>query len=890
MKGIDIIIPVYNAYLDLTRCLDSIIKYTDLKLNYLLLLNDKSTDERILPYIQKFSEKSKHIIVIDNEKNLGFSENINQGIRFSQRDVIFLNSDTIVTPCWIEKIQKCAYLRDNIATVTPLSNNATIFSVPDFCQENKIPSGYNIETFSALVEKCSLKKYPVVPVAHGFCMYVKREAIKKVGLLDSATFGRGYGEENDFCWRATQLGYIHVMCDDTFIYHNGTASFLSEEKKKYIEEHQAILEERYPRETRETSLFCQKNPYDEIQKNIQIQMMMSNGKRNILYMLQSDFRSDAADNIGGVQLHVKDLVNNLRDRYNIFVAAPNKEYLNFTGYFNDREVAFQFYIGAHKPPYCFRDNDLNELYVMLLKTFQINLIHVHHVLGVSMEIFYAGNNLGLPIVTTLHDYYYLCPNVKMINYKNELCIDKRTPEMCRTCLNNRFAINEHINFIHAWQSECEKILAMSERLIVPSSSAEKLYVQYYPELKNKMQVVEHGLNPIKFQEENSIKEKTQLHIAFIGGLSIEKGAKYAYDLIINGSYEIQWCIFGNIGYEPLESLEKDNLVKTGLYRREDLGELLKEHDIDIVCILPIWPETYCYTLSEALECGVPVIGSDIGAIGERIKKLKCGWLVPAETNYRLILDKIDDIKNNPKEYAIIKRNVQNLRLKGIDEMIEEYTGVYEEFAVDQCIDTSSILMQFWKSYEIVNKGIVISQKEQEIKIREFQKEIYRLNYYHELKDAGIAERDHWLVKKDEMVAEKNKYIEELNAYIRVLEGRENKFKCYFNLLSDWMTTEESGEEIYRKILNLGYSSIAIYGFGKIGKHLFEKLKNSGVDVRYIIDRNNKIDNSNLKIFHPGDTLPEVDAIIVTPVVMFDEILQTLKEKIECPILPISAII
>ena len=61
-------------------------------------------------------------------------------------------------------------------------------------------------------------------------MYVKQEAYELVGEFDAKTFGRGYGEENDFCCRCSMLGYTHVLCDDTFIYHAGTASFASEEK------------------------------------------------------------------------------------------------------------------------------------------------------------------------------------------------------------------------------------------------------------------------------------------------------------------------------------------------------------------------------------------------------------------------------------------------------------------------------------------------------------------------------------------------------------------------------------------------------------------------------------------------------------------------------------
>ena len=167
--GMDIIIPIYNAYDDLQICVESIIKHTDLNRHRLLLVNDASPDERISPYIK--SLERDNILAIENEKNLGFSGSVNHGMTVSKdRDVLLLNSDTIVTANWIEKIMNCAYSDPAIATVTPLSNNATLCSVPDFLMENKIPEGYTLDQFAELVEIVSMKLYPRIPVAHGFCM------------------------------------------------------------------------------------------------------------------------------------------------------------------------------------------------------------------------------------------------------------------------------------------------------------------------------------------------------------------------------------------------------------------------------------------------------------------------------------------------------------------------------------------------------------------------------------------------------------------------------------------------------------------------------------------------------------------------------------------------
>ena len=56
-------------------------------------------------------------------------------------------------------------------------------------------------------------------------MYIRRAALADVGLFDADAFGRGYGEENDFCLRASARGWRHLLACDTFVYHEGAVSF-----------------------------------------------------------------------------------------------------------------------------------------------------------------------------------------------------------------------------------------------------------------------------------------------------------------------------------------------------------------------------------------------------------------------------------------------------------------------------------------------------------------------------------------------------------------------------------------------------------------------------------------------------------------------------------------
>lgn len=673
---IDVIVPIYNAYDDLVKCIDSIKRWTDLSRNRLILIDDCSPDERIRPYLE--SLEGENVIVIFNEKNQGFSNNINLGMEQSQdNDVLLLNSDTVVTKRWLEKIEECAYSDETIATVTPLSNNATLCSVPNFCEENVIPEGYTVESYGELIEEISLNMRPKIPVAHGFCMFIKREVIRKIGMFDAKAFGRGYGEENDFCHRAEQVGYYHVMCDNTFIFHSGTSSFLSEEKKKYIEEHDKILKERYPEQIQKVAEHCRDNPNVAIFENVRVfSGLRANTRKNILYLVQSDFREGASDNVGGTQLHVKDLTMGLRNTHNVFVAARDYNYLNVTGYIENKEYFFKFYIGETPEFPVFYDKKQAKLYGEILDAFRIDIVHIHHTYGLTLDLYKQAYERKLPLFVTLHDYYTICPTIKMLDMNNELCIGADHTERCQECLHKQNHIAKTVDYIRIWREEYSKVLKLADKVIVPSESAKEIVLSYYDFLSEKICVIEHGSEPMRKIKRSEDHDK-KFHVAFLGGISPAKGSEYAFQMIKNSGADIEWYLFGMFGHNELSMMNKKNFHKIGGYRREDLPDLMEKYQIDLICILPIWPETFCYTISEAVLCGIPVLVTDIGAVGDRVREMGCGWLVPHSSPYPTILNEVYNIKNNISEYQRARDRVYQITLKTTENMINEYSAVYE---------------------------------------------------------------------------------------------------------------------------------------------------------------------------------------------------------------------
>ena len=788
-RGIDIVIPVYNALTDLQKCIESIKRHTDFTMHRVIMINDCSPDENILPYLK--SIEGDGFILLDNEENMGFSATINKGMRYSDRDVILLNTDTIVTKGWVEKMIACAYSDESIGTVTPFSNNATLCSIPNFCQENVLPDGYTIDSYAALIERCSLKKYPRITVAVGFCMYIKRSVVNDIGYFDAETFGKGYGEENDFCNRAEQVGYKHVLCDDTYIYHSGTASFVSKDKLELMQAHEKILDRRYPKQMRENHLYCMQNPDQYLRDNVAIYSKLGN-KKNILYVLHMDFETT----VGGTQQHVKDLVEGLRKEHNIFVVSPCTQSLKVSIYLEQEIINLKYYVEDLKF-ISFHNESHRRVFENIYKAFQIDLVHVHHLKGFTFDPVYEAQKLDIPVVYTAHDYYAVCPNVFLVNNENHYCLPSKNDEACSACLKKSLGYAETAAgaFLEKWNREMNQIFAYCSKVVTPSNSTKEILESVYPVLKEKVAVISHGIDADSIQLDTTklleseqfkcnleelpgavgsnrffgwaylegvdsyetdicilLKDKEQkeqlilcekfergdlaeinakylfagfkaqniditlsgilevrvllrhknktyikqvgtmrcekasaetdksLRIAFVGGLSRIKGADEIYKVIKQfKNKDIRWYIFGEVGHSDLYAYEQQNLIKIGRYNRDCILDLLRQYEIDLVCVLSVCPETYCYTLSEAIMAKIPVAVTNIGALGERIADEQAGWLIDVSNIQEELSALVKKISTDRTLLTEKQLQMASVQLKTAAEMLEEYKMLYSSF-------------------------------------------------------------------------------------------------------------------------------------------------------------------------------------------------------------------
>lgn len=222
MNPIDIIIPVYNAAALLRRCLDALDRCTSPSDARVWAIDDASPDPAIQPLLHDWQARSPLAPrLLRNDSNLGFVGTVNRGVRESRHDVLLLNADTEVTPGWLPRM-RAALSDPRVATVTPFSNNAEICSWPAFCQSQPVPA--DAERVAAAFASHP-PEWVDLPTAVGFCMLIRRATLDAIGDFDQATFGRGYGEENDFCLRAAGHGWRNVIATDAYVVHAGGGSF-----------------------------------------------------------------------------------------------------------------------------------------------------------------------------------------------------------------------------------------------------------------------------------------------------------------------------------------------------------------------------------------------------------------------------------------------------------------------------------------------------------------------------------------------------------------------------------------------------------------------------------------------------------------------------------------
>lgn len=258
---VDIVIPVHDGLRHLRRLFATLFDHTDAQHRF-LLADDASTDPAVAALLAAVAARP-NVRMLRSETNLGFVATINRAMAEVSGHAILLNTDTEVPRGWVERLMRPIVGETRIASATPFSNSAAMFGFPLPERVNPLPTGLTLRQLDAAFARLSPTFDPslVAPTGIGFCMGVNRAAWQTVGPFDAATFGRGYGEETDWCLRAAAAGWRNVLAPNLFVYHADAGTFGSAEKRAILDRNLRALHRRWPGYHRELASFRRRDPW-----------------------------------------------------------------------------------------------------------------------------------------------------------------------------------------------------------------------------------------------------------------------------------------------------------------------------------------------------------------------------------------------------------------------------------------------------------------------------------------------------------------------------------------------------------------------------------------------------------------------------------------------------
>ena len=626
--AIDIIVPAYRSLADTRLCIESVLA-SPIKTPYrLLVINDASPEPELSTWLQHKAAQEPRITLLENASNLGFVGSVNRAMAFSDdRDVLLLNSDTEVANDWLDRLRHAAYSGANVGTVTPFSNNATICSYPLFCSGNDLPDGYDTAELDALCAQTNPGAVVDVPTGVGFCMYIRRDCLTQVGLFDIENFGKGYGEENDFCQRAAQAGWRNLHALDTFVRHTGGVSF-GDSKSPREQAALKILQRLHPHYTEEVKAFVAADPARLYRNAIDFARVRTIALPRVLTVLHNAG--------GGTLRHTEELAAHLQSRILSLSLIPLPDHFMRLQCSAPHGALQQLY---HWP------TQAEEL-LSVLRSLEICHVHYHHLLGVDPEIMQIPIKLGITYDFTAHDYYTACPQIALVDANQTYCGEQGIAQ-CKACVAQRPAPT--LETIEDWRLRHRLFLKNARYLLTPSRDAARRLMRYFPTAN--IRFAPHPDIPanavLPQPQPQRLSAHAHLRILVIGAVNQMKGADVLEATALQAARTSAPLEFHLVGYahRPLKTQPHASLTVHGVYADNDLPRLLERLQPDVVWFPALWPETYSYTLSASLMAGVPIIAPDLGAFPERLSQRRWTWIKPWNTTASAWLETFEELRS-----------------------------------------------------------------------------------------------------------------------------------------------------------------------------------------------------------------------------------------------------
>jgi GT2 family glycosyltransferase/glycosyltransferase involved in cell wall biosynthesis len=617
--GLAVIIPVFRDLALTQACLASVTAAmppaTDI-----IVIDDASPEPELTAWVAGLAAAGA-ITLIRHETNQGFAAAVNAGLKAAGgRDVLLLNSDTLVPPGAIDALADAAYAAAGNGSVTPLSNHATILSIPA-PTGNPMPDLAQATALQQAAAAANAGQFFEIPTGIGFCMYLRHDCLAATGIFRPEIFAQGYGEENDWCLRARQAGYRHVAALGAYVAHQGGSSFRGAGPALNAR-NARLLNRLYPGYDALIAAFIEADPLGPARRRLD-QACFAQGTRAQAVLLISHNHG------GGVGRVVNAQMQNLREagiRPILLIpgapgdpeATPFPWDAELTGAGPGEYPNLRFRLPADKP----------EL-IALLQTQNISHVVLHHGLGHHAEVRTIAAGLGVPQEIVLHDYASFCPRVNLLTRTHPATPLRYCGEpalaLCETCVET--AGDETFEYLGpaALTARSRAEFAAARRISAPSADAANRIARHFPGIRPMVTPWQDDTRPVKLNAPTQGPRR----IAVIGGIGPAKG----FDVLIDCATDarrrklpLEFIVAGASADDA--ALLEAGIFITGAYPEGQATGLIRSLNAGLAFLPSIWPETWCFALSEAWEAGLYTLVFDLGAQSARIRATGRGAVLP----------------------------------------------------------------------------------------------------------------------------------------------------------------------------------------------------------------------------------------------------------------------
>jgi GT2 family glycosyltransferase/glycosyltransferase involved in cell wall biosynthesis len=650
---IDVIIPIYNAPQKTKACIERVLQNSDLPYR-LILVDDASDSDELTRFLDQIAAGAHgpnlaEVLLRRNDRNQGFVRSVNIGLRESRSHAVLLNSDTEVPPEWLSRLSRPMLDDPSIASCTPFSNSGTICTFPQICRPRPISEDSGTDEIDMFCRRLNAAPAIEIPTGVGFCMLLNRAAIDAVGMFDAEVFGRGYGEENDWCLRASRLGFRHMLTPHLFVGHHEGASFsVVKDRADLIESQVDRVECLWPGYREHIETFIQEDPIRPVREQLSRLMFRERGPlAGTLYVHNAGLG-------GGSALY-------LRQRLARHAPLERQAMLHL-----DHKGAFLYLLRGNLPdePGTSLPDLTPESFGQLLQELAIDSIFVNQLVDTKVEplidLLLAAE---VPIEFFVHDYYAACPSINLLNHRGEYCNAETRVDVCRRCQAIGFTRPPVVPELQAkhdiadWRMRFSRLLAKASRITAPSQAAADVMRVYYPAVN--IEIEPHAPHQkLRHSYDMRFADKEELSVVVLGAIAYNKGGAIVEQLARRISDERLPFRLSIVGFTDQQlSGGSDYLPVTGRYEPEEVPALLALQEAALVIIPSIWPETFSYTTLEALSCGYPVLCFSPGGAAEQVRRSGGGWIL-GERTMAAMLHELKRLAGNRDE---IRRRAQTLR-------------------------------------------------------------------------------------------------------------------------------------------------------------------------------------------------------------------------------------